>query len=590
MATVPLSGTDISFYTGIPFSNDYKNTRWFDDITAQQNWFSTKTVVHTMSQATFQRDKDKTFIACNQSIDNLRNVNYLKFRNTTYNNKWFYAFVTKLEYRNTQTTYVHFQIDVMQTYRFDWNFKPSYVVREHCPQYYTDGMPVMNTIDEGLDYGTDYDTVQILNYKPYEDNIFMVIVAKQKMDVNGNNEITPMTNGVVQPLSYYVIPVKIDGTMPNVKVDGLTQTITPVKEALKAMYSMSGAVNNIVSIYFTEYLGKNISYDGVSDTFDFNMLNFEPVSIQSPTQTITVLYVASAQMYETRFRSFGDKYLGYAPVTESKLLMHPYTKLELVDFKGNRFEYKNELIDSDLLSITVRGSMGVSNKVAYTIQNYRSPNLSGTDLEDLSLEHSIINNSPNDVPIITDLLAAYLQGNKNSIATQERKLQFNGAMGVVNSALSMGMSVASRNPAGIAQGATDMMAGAGNTVLDLQAIQAKQQDIDNVPPQLNKMGSNSAFDFGNGYNGCYLIKKQIKAEYRKKLTDFFKMFGYKVNEVKIPNFHTRRSWNFVQTKGCYIRGNFSNEDLNEIKRVFDNGITLWHHEDMGNYDLDNSEV
>jgi hypothetical protein len=124
----------------------------------------------------------------------------------------------------------------------------------------------------------------------------------------------------------------------------------------------------------------------------------------------------------------------------------------------------------------------------------------------------------------------------------------------------------------------------------LQGIQAKQKDIANMPPQMVKMGSNTAFDYGNNVQGLYIIKKQITSEYRKKLSDYFGMFGYKVNEVKIPNFHTRKSWNYVQTSACTILGNFNNEDLNELKSVFDNGITLWHTDDVGNYSLDNGVI
>jgi hypothetical protein len=104
------------------------------------------------------------------------------------------------------------------------------------------------------------------------------------------------------------------------------------------------------------------------------------------------------------------------------------------------------------------------------------------------------------------------------------------------------------------------------------------------------MGSNTAFDYGNDYTGLYIIKKQIKPEYRKKIGDFFNMFGYKVNEVKTPNFHTRQNWNYVQTSSCMILGDFNNEDLQELKSIFDNGITLWHTEDVGNYTLENGVI
>jgi hypothetical protein len=590
MATVPLSGTDISLYTGIPFSNDYKHTRWFDDITAQQTWFSSKTVVHQISESTFQRDNDRTFIRCDKSIDELRGVNYLKFRNTDYNNKWFYAFVTKLEYKNKSMTNVHFQIDVLQTWRFEMNFKPSFIEREHCPQYYSDGMPVMNTVDEGLDYGTEYDTVQMVNYRPYDENLFVVIVSKETMHMTSDNKVEPVVNGSIQPLTYYVHPVKLNGQSPTVRKDGTSVNLSTLKEVLKALYENTKAVGNIVSIYMTEYIGKDIDYDGTNDVLDFDGVNFADVAIKDTPTNIITMYVKDVQFYESNFRSLGDKYSGYAPVEESKLLMYPYTCLVLDDFKGNRVEYKNELIDSNLLNITVRGSMGTSNKTAYSVQQYLAPNMSGTDLLLHSLEHSLINNNPNDIPIVTDMLSAFLQGNKNQIQTQKDSAVFQGVNSVVGSIIGGVASAVTRNPLGVLSSVQEGLHGVGNSMLQMQGISSKQKDISNVPPQITKMGSNTAFDSGNGYLGCFVLKKQIKAEYRKKLTDFFKMFGYKVNEVKVPNFHTRRSWNYVKTVGCYIRGNFANEDLQELKSIFDNGITLWHHEDMGNYDLDNSEV
>src|SRR6185312_4967692 len=192
--------------------------------------------------------------------------------------------------------------------------------------------------------------------------------------------------------------------------------------------------------------------------------------------------------------------------------------------------------------------------------------------------------------ILSDHLAAFLQGNRNSIETQKSSIMWNGTMGAINSAIGGVASGAMSNPIGVASSATQLATGAGNTVLQLQAIQSKQKDIDNIPPQMVKMGSNTAYDFGNDYNGLHIIKKQIKSEYRKMLTDFFNMFGYKTNEVKVPNFHTRKYWNFIQTSSCNILGNFNNEDLQELKNIFDNGITLWHTDDVGNYDLNNEVI
>jgi hypothetical protein len=146
------------------------------------------------------------------------------------------------------------------------------------------------------------------------------------------------------------------------------------------------------------------------------------------------------------------------------------------------------------------------------------------------------------------------------------------------------------NIPGVINESLDMVKGGGNAVLKLQGIMAKQQDIANMPPSVASMGSNSNFDYGNYIYGLYIIKKQIKPEYQKKLEDFFHAYGYKKNEVKTPNFHTRQHFNYVQTQSCVIMANINNDDLNTIKNVFDNGITLWHTDDIGNYSLANGVI
>jgi hypothetical protein len=87
-----------------------------------------------------------------------------------------------------------------------------------------------------------------------------------------------------------------------------------------------------------------------------------------------------------------------------------------------------------------------------------------------------------------------------------------------------------------------------------------------------------------------VIKKEITDEYRKKLTDFFKMYGYKLNEVKVPNLKTRQHFNFVQTVGANITGNIPQEDIEKLVSMFNNGVTLWHGDWVGDYSQTNGEL
>jgi hypothetical protein len=538
MATVPLSGTNIRLLSGVPFSNDYKHTRWFDTQTAQEDYFLGKTVVHSISQNTFQKIEGKNFIACNTNIDSLWGTNYIMFQNNSYNTKWFYAFVTKLEYKNPGTTYVHFEIDVLQTWMFSMTFKPSYVVREHCQLWNVDGSPVLNTVDEGLNYGSDYETINVMNWNPYNDVLFLVMVMKETAHLATSQEAKASVNALPQPLCYYIHPFHKDGTEVNIGLDEPENLgFSSVLEVVNALGKNDDTVNNVVSMYVTDYIGFDVPM--IDNIMVFPSSNFMQAIISdgSTTTQFSTLYLKDVKSYIGKSSVFTNKYADYRPVNESKLLMYPYTVLILDDLKGTRQTIKNEYITGDDITVTVHGSVGTSNKTSYGIENYLiKDNLEPADWFYSSLENSLINNEANDLPIINDMLSAYLQGHRNSIQNQKNSIMFHGTMdgisGIINAVVggatgAIGGSML--GPAGAIAGGIEgavggisqVVRGGGKTVLQLRGIQAKQKDISNTPPSLSKMGSNTYFDYGHNIYGLYLIKKQIRPEYQKKLEDFF---------------------------------------------------------------------
>lgn len=79
-------------------------------------------------------------------------------------------------------------------------------------------------------------------------------------------------------------------------------------------------------------------------------------------------------------------------------------------------------------------------------------------------------------------------------------------------------------------------------------------------------------------------------EYKQKLEKIWNMRGYATNTVDYPNLKSKISWNYIQTVKCNIKGaNIDPSDLEKIKRVFDNGITLWHTKNVGDYSQNNGE-
>ena len=129
-----------------------------------------------------------------------------------------------------------------------------------------------------------------------------------------------------------------------------------------------------------------------------------------------------------------------------------------------------------------------------------------------------------------------------------------------------------------------------NAEQQIGLTQAKIADINNIPPTIRNLGNNGLFSYGNGITGIYIYYKTIRPEYVRQLTAYFKMFGYKVNRLEIPNLKSRLSYNYIKTADANIIGNIPNNYLNTLQGIFDKGITIWHTDDIGNYNLDNREV
>lgn len=599
MAVVPNSGSNVFFKKGVPFSNDFKHVRLYQNHSDAYNNLSSYPTVHAMTEVSFVENQGKTYISVDKDIDSLRQVNYIMFQNLEFSQKWFYAFVTKLVRKNFETTHVYFEIDVFQTWYYDITFKQSFVVREHCPLWLQPGNPVVNTIDEGLNYGLEYDDVYVKHFVPNSGVKWMVIIAKELMHGTNAKKSEATYTGIAQPFTYYVLPFMINGDPVTLKDGDDSHAFASPEKLLTELYKTEGATNNIVSIFMTESIGCPIITRGGGETpvnieFTEKDQKFEYTAIGEVGANIYCLYVQDVKRFKTETFTIGDRYEGLPDYTESKLLMYPYTILTLDDFNGNRTDYRLEYINQSAINLNLKGSIGTSNNVTYTIQDYNNRTESTNHLDN---QYGLININPNDIPVITELISAYLQGNKNSIQNQRDTIMWNGATGLAQNAVGVmgsGASVTGGNIVGGVGGAissgVSAIKGTGNTVLQLQGIEAKLDDIRNVPPQLNKMGSNNSYAMGHRYDGVTLIKKTIKPEYRKKLEDFFKAYGYKKNELKIPNFHTRENWNYVETKSCNIVGDLNSEDLNELKSIFDNGVTLWHTNNVGDYSLSNGVI
>ena len=86
---------------------------------------------YTFTDFTFQRKDGVIRVPINVEVLYSAGVNYCFYRNTHYNGKWFYCFITKMEFLNENTTALYIKTDVFQTWYFQMQIKTSFVEREH---------------------------------------------------------------------------------------------------------------------------------------------------------------------------------------------------------------------------------------------------------------------------------------------------------------------------------------------------------------------------------------------------------------------------------------------------------------------------
>ena len=229
----------IRFLSNCPLDNTYAHTLYFDTASAQEAYFISLTK-YTLSNQSYQRAQ-RGIMRVALSADDLYNCNYIMFQNTEYGNKWFYAFITGIEYVNNATSEVAYEIDVMQTYMFDVTLEESFVEREHAATDYVGE----NTVDEGLETG-DYITTTEANYT--FDELWLFALATENVPVTG----VPAPPAVTQPAMVAGMPL----TCYTWYIGPLSQTDTMDRMAnLIAAYDTAGKADSLIAMFASPNLG-----------------------------------------------------------------------------------------------------------------------------------------------------------------------------------------------------------------------------------------------------------------------------------------------------------------------------------------------
>ena len=614
----------------------YAHQYYFDTIQEQFNFFANK-VFKTVNDGTYQR-KNSHVIAVPFQADEIRECKYIMWQNPNYSEKWYYAFVTHIDYVNPNMSKIAYVLDVYQTYLFDMQWKQSYIDRKHDKRY-ENGLPVVNMEDEGLEYGNTYSILKKTNLIQIPDISFAILGFTEKVD-DTIGTAGQAIRGIPTQLYYYVVPIYLGYPQKSLYLNTSTHRLTSITEMLYACTNDSGLVGKLVSVFITPFLTVgdiSCNFQELTATITTTKLVVRAIYADNGPYYVTEIKPDSAlEPYELIDSStvYGD----FPHYDESKLLMYPYSFTQLTNERGDTYTIRNEqLVSRDgHITIGVFGTINHNNRISYIVKNYLS------NTRPYYMEQGIHDSSNANLPIIDDYTASYLQSNSNAIAVtrsnalmqQQSTMQIasntytttanNAQKAMLSNEIQLIGNTSAAVAGGIATGNVGAVVGAGmqsvagtvsnvmnrdiqlasaatnlensrtsattNYQMSIASLNAKLQDAEQIPSTARSMGGDYLFDIAYMCDGIYLLKKTIQPYYVEKLTNYFKLYGYKVNKLEVPEFHTRENWNYIKMAEPIVEGNIPMNDLLKIRDIFMKGITLWHGDYIGNYSLNNMEV
>ena len=589
----------------VPFDNSYRHTLTFANVEAQTAYFAS---VCTESLS----GNDYTYVRMNNSIrvpfnaERLYTYDYVMYQNKNYGTKWFYAFIVAVNYVNENVTELVLQLDVMQTWYFDYTLVEGFIEREHVND---DTIGAHINDEPGLDLKYIYDNFipHIYDYS----NSLIVLLTNAYPNWNTTTSVTGIICGSV-PLVGEQYSGQYNGCKALVYRPQDSNSIAQFKRDIED-FNKAGCADSIVDCYM-------VPSECFGDIVNGIERNLEVFSFQNYIgTTITRDYVytpkSSLTALEKSFTLSRQYTLnGYTP-RNKKLLCYPYSYVEVGDFSGRKQDYRWEFFDNVNPSHVTfyERKAGISDGQGY-VQPYNYNGISHTvntqdAMSDVPFTYDYNNkiswvystfqnwlaqNSLNNQLAVIGSVGAMITGLNPGISAAVSTLG-KGAQ-IASSHLSKGLNLPAQRAmnayadtaiTNLAEKSNNYMVGGG--LAGLAGYAGNVSKMSRIPNQAKgNIAGNSKYQ--TGYCGWYMAAVSIRYEFAQIMDDFFDCYGYAIERVKIPNRTGRRSWNYVKMQNACHRGTVPASDMEMINNIYNAGITFWHTSDVGNYSLDNSIV
>lgn len=544
----------IKLLNNVPIDKNQSDTLWFASVGEQTAYFAGK-AVKTFTSQTYQRlQRGYARVEC--PADQIYSVNYMMFQNTSYGNKWFYAFVNNVEYINDDCAEVRFEIDPVQTWFFDYTLHQCFVERI-TPS--TDSIGD-NILPEPVQTGEvvlngNYDIIKLSNSDSGDlsKNMCIVVqyVSPEGESGGGASSKGKLYGGIFSAAELFVF-LADDVTV--YAATGEQTGMTDISRLNKFIESQAAHFDAIVGMYMCPLLG----FGGSLNVNTFPQL--EPLTVGGDIYVRRVVNGSGViQITPPMSPITGSTTLsGYTP-RNKKCYTYPYTFYHVDAPDGQSLVCRYEFFKD--LTPTFRVSMNNTYPVEINLFPVHYKGVPDTNLEpenEYRPEKLAIKGFP-QCSWSMDAYAAWLA--QNSVPTLYK------AIGSVGSGALTGASMG---------GVPGAVAGAGlgglSTLTNFAAEDYKQSIAADITKGSFSTGSNDVSAQRMKFKGGCMTQPYI---YIKSIDEFFDAYGYTCNQWKRVNRHQRTRWTYVKTRGADVDGALPADDAKYIADCYDNGIRFW---------------
>lgn len=574
--------TSFTFYKDTLFT-DMQNTVHFNSDADRDNWFNTyfDSQHKLIFEYPFNIRRDRSKLRVPRGFEELIGYNYCRFLNG-FDNKYYYAYVTGMNYINDRTTEVTLIIDVLMTYTQGdviENLQNVEVERQHLPigvmQRY---LPYLRTNDDIVPCGEKYfyNPENLGDGVEFTDTMYIIqsaVVLHGDVSQFGNEDAPKMKtsngstfDGISTPINLYLCSGDI-----------ITQWTDKMSDYPWIMQNVKSIVR-VPSIFFDTNQLEEVSSAGVS------MLRLKG---RKESKEIKIPIHIDKESIKTRFD------LG---TNEEYLLRNECVEVYLTDFRGNTLKFNTSKIFSKN-DIVMSSVFGATNEINVYSKHY-GQTASGYDKKGYYRDNEMVISQFDNVPVMIDNYNL----NKANSAYQRQYEKSNLLSGKVNRALDSGNSLKDRIVAGYQAISGAMVGNVLNNVTGMftneyeyyrkQRANFKQMAI--TPPTVTEgTYTNANLRKTNDY-GIYLRYCAITDDGKNILRRYYGKFGFECqpNECVIYDIKSNKYANWVQFTGNYVIPNMDRDLFDVLHSLFEGGVRLWHSYDYlaGSVDIKDNIV